>query len=34
MTDDLDLDGALALLERQRYTREADYIREVIDGAE
>lgn len=31
MTDDINLDGALALLERQRYNREADYIREQLD---
>jgi len=31
MGDELNLDGALSLLERHRYNREAEYIREHID---
>ncbi len=31
MGDELNLEGALSLLERHRYNREADYIRERIN---
>lgn len=32
MGDELNIDGALSLLERHRYHREADYIREQLDA--